>query len=320
MLAFIRLIRPLNLLLVVLCMYSMRYWVIGTLISQNGLELQLSNLNFFLLVLSAFCIAAAGNVINDYFDLKTDAINKPNKLIIGSQISPKAAIALHLVFNTIGISSAIYLSYSIGHLKFAAIHLFAATSLWFYSIYFKKHLLLSNLVVSLLAGLIPLLVAIYELPLLIDKYALHLDEIFLNSGYTSSFFFKVILFWVVAFAFFAFITNFIREVQKDLADIKGDQEAGRVTLPIRFGFKNVKIFVGILTLLWSVVLLYGQNYFLGDTFSLAYFVVLLVLPMIVSGILTLRANTPKQYSFASNITKIVMLLGVCFSYFIDKLL
>jgi len=300
-------------------MFCMRYWVIGTLIAQNQLELQLSTFNFSLLVLSAVLIAAAGNVINDYFDLKTDAINKPDKLIIGAEVSPKMAIGVHLVLNFLGIACAIYLSYQIGHLRFASVHVFAAASLWFYSIYFKKHLLLSNLVVSLLAGIVPFLVGLYEIPLLVKKYSIHLDELFQNSEFNSTFFFKVILFWILAFSFFAFITNFIREVQKDLADIRGDQEGGRVTLPIRFGFKRVKIFVAILTFIWSLTLLYGQYVFLGDTFSLAYFSVLLVLPMIISGILTLRAHTPKQYSMASNLTKVVMLLGVCFSFFIDKI-
>ena len=76
----------------------MRYCIISPFLQINNFSLQLDNLRFFLLVLTTILIAAAGYVINDYFDVRTDRINKPDKVIIDSGIHRRSAIFLHSIF------------------------------------------------------------------------------------------------------------------------------------------------------------------------------------------------------------------------------
>ena len=81
-----------------------------TLFRSLGFKLPISDFNFFLLVLSTVLIAAAGNAINDYFDLRTDRINKPDKIIVGRHIKRRVAMGAHLVMNMFGIAIGLYVA------------------------------------------------------------------------------------------------------------------------------------------------------------------------------------------------------------------
>ena len=119
--AFLRLIRVQNLLIIALTQYLMRYCIvepIAQLIGNGGVVdvvLQLSNLDFFLLSLSTVMVAAAGNIINDYFDLRIDRVNKPEKIIVGRYIKRRVAMGAHLVINGIGLVLGAYVAFKAGH-------------------------------------------------------------------------------------------------------------------------------------------------------------------------------------------------------------
>ena len=109
MIHFLRLIRVKNLIIIALTMYAVRffYFTIG---GKINVDIVFEQFNFFLLTLSTVCIAAAGNIINDYFDVKADKINRPEKLIVSKHISKRKAIIWHWTLNGIGFMIACFLS------------------------------------------------------------------------------------------------------------------------------------------------------------------------------------------------------------------
>ena len=149
--AFLKLIRFENLLIIVLTQYLIRYCIIDSLLYVRTefyvqkLYLQVSSLTFNLLVLSTVFITAAGYIINDYFDIKTDRINRPETIVIDRFIKRRWAMIFHITFNIIGILLGIYVAYDVGNLQLSFIHVISAGLLWHYSTTFKKQLLKAKL-------------------------------------------------------------------------------------------------------------------------------------------------------------------------------
>ncbi len=317
--SFIRLARPVNLLMVAYTMFAMRYWVIGTLIKPAHFEFQFPLWKFSLLVFSVVCIAAAGNIINDYFDAKIDNINKPDEVIVGYGVTRRMAMAGHFVLSAIGILTAVYLSWSIGKINLAGIHLFCAATLWYYSSVFKRQLFLGNFVIALLAGIVPLIVALYDLPILSMYYSTDLIQHF-SDPEQANYYIKIIYYWVLGFAAFAFLLNLIREMIKDLADVKGDRENGRETLPIVLGYLYTNIIITFFILLTSGLLGWVYISQINHSFSLAYFILFFGLPFIVVLALLWLKPEVKMYNWAGNFVKFVMFAGITYSFFIQKML
>ena len=96
------------------------------------LNCSILSLEFNLIVLSTILIAAAGNIINDYFDVKADRINKPERLIIGKYIKRRVAILTHWILNLIAFIIAIYLSWYLNTFFYLFIHLLSINCLWYY--------------------------------------------------------------------------------------------------------------------------------------------------------------------------------------------
>jgi 4-hydroxybenzoate polyprenyltransferase len=165
--AFIKLIRLPNLIIIVLTQYAIRYGIIYAILNSVSddveVSLLMSNLDFFLLCLSTVMIAAAGYIINDYFDVRVDRVNRPDKIIVGKHLKRRIAMGSHVIINSIAIIIAGYLAYKIGDWKLIFIQLLAAGALWYYSIIFKKQVLIGNIIVALLAALVPFVAGLYEL-------------------------------------------------------------------------------------------------------------------------------------------------------------
>lgn len=315
MIHFFRLIRLQNLLIIALTQYAMRWCIVkpilnGFPIKVNNqvypyvLELQFSDLHFFMLVMATICLTAAGYVINDYFDRKTDMVNRPDTVIIGRHINRRAAMALHIALNIIGVGLGLYISWIIHVWQLGFIFLITTGILWYYSTSYKRQFLIGNILVSLLTAMVPLLVAVYEIPPLNQFYR----EIILK--YHVNFF--VLFYWTAGFAFFAFLISFIREITKDIEDFEGDNAYACNTVPIVLGVIWSKViiiglFLITLTALWYVYFSYNT-----DIYSLWYYLFLSLL-MIVNSYLIIRANNKKDYHFSSNITKLIMLIGIGYS-------
>jgi len=316
--AILRLIRFQNLLIIAATQYIMRYCIIYPFLKINNFELQLSGFHFFLLVLSTVLIAAGGYVINDYFDTGTDRLNRPGKVVIDKSIQRRMAMLIHFSLNFTGIVIGIYLSFYIKVPELSVIFMLAAGLLWFYSTNYKRQFLVGNIVVSIMTGIVPLMVILYEMPLLNAKYGLIMLSYQANFNY--------IFFWIAAFSFFAFLTTLLREIIKDAEDFEGDSAFGMNTLPIIIGQKSTKIVISslivacliLLTLVFIRFLLYRGISL--DYLTAGYFLLFLVLPFLFLLYKIIIAQDKKDFYKASQITKFIMLTGILYSFVVRYIL
>jgi 4-hydroxybenzoate polyprenyltransferase len=306
MISFLKLVRVQNLLIIAFTQYVVRWCIVYPILKAKELELQLSDFNFFLLVLSTVIIAAAGYTINDYFDVKIDKVNKPNRLIIDKGIKRRIAMGAHTVMNIVAVLIALYVSYTIGNLKIAFIHFFCATGLWFYSTNFKRQFLIGNLVIAAFTSLVPLIVGIYEL---LPCYKTYLP-IYPHMSL------RIIWLHILGVSFFAFVTTLIREIIKDIEDVDGDKEFGCNTMPVVIGKNASKIIAVIITIFTMSCLCYFQifQWKNKDWLSFYYFMIALQLPFAFLIFKIITANTSAKYHTAGNISKLIMLLGVCYLF------
>ena len=262
MIHFIRLIRPLNLLIIAVTMYSVgAYLDLIYANSSNGIML-VQSFNFFLLVISTVMIAAAGNIINDYFDVRADRINRPEGTIIMKHIKRRWAIVYHWILNFIAFGIAIHLGLVLDTFWYVFIHLLSINFLWFYSMHLKRTLVIGNVVIAMLTALVPVLVGIYyqdyfRTAIIEEAYPFHLNN--------YKFFPLYIGFGI---GLFAFILNWTREIIKDMEDVKGDLVLKARTFPIVYGLQKSRtissIFILItMTLTFPVLWFWGRGYIDG---------------------------------------------------------
>jgi 4-hydroxybenzoate polyprenyltransferase len=313
--AFLQLIRWKNLLMVIATMLLMRYAVLAPIISKIGvilikgsgeeipMSLQFPWYNFALLVAATVFITAGGYVINDYFDIKTDLINK-GKVIVGTKIPRRKAMMWHSIFNIVGVAIGFYISYKAGYFWLGALFLVVSGLLYFYSASYKRQFLIGNIIVALLTGMVPMLVVFYEWPALYKYYTL--NAIILPR-------INFIIYWVGGFALFAFLTNLIREIIKDIEDFEGDIAYGRNTVPVVIGVLSSKI-ISICLIIITIILLYlTWYYFVNDLITLIYISAAIVLPLLFAIYKLVISHEKKQLHSASSIMKIVMLTGILYS-------
>ncbi|MFA6261793.1 MAG: geranylgeranylglycerol-phosphate geranylgeranyltransferase [Bacteroidia bacterium] len=244
--------------------------------------------SFVLVLLATMMAAAGGYVINDYHDIKTDRVNKPNRVIIGQQISRRQGMALHLSLSGI----AILLGWSV-NLKVSIAVLCCCLVLWAYAITFKKQFLTGNLIVASLSAFTLLI-------LQISGIQLHHELLWTYAG-------------------IAFLISLIREIIKDMEDIEGDRLDQCKTLPIVWGIKRSKQFVFLLNLLLLAQIsgfvyivmhptfsakLWNQNYFLW------YSSLFILLPVLTTMYRLLKAETKTDFGHLSNWYKFIMLTGI----------
>jgi 4-hydroxybenzoate polyprenyltransferase len=319
---FFLLIRPINLLIIALTMYSVRLFVLTyekfyrvKYIGENG-----ENLDFFLLVFSTVLIAAAGNVINDYFDVQADRINKPKRVIIGKYINRRWAILSHTLLNIIAFGIAIYLSVKYHTFWYVFIHLLSMNALWLYSLFLKKKPLIGNFLIAGLTALVPILCGVhfyvYGKIFIQDGPVYHsLFEYWFNSLMDNG---NVI--WL--FAFFAFVNNFAREIIKDVEDIEGDTVVSAKTLPIMYGVKTAKIWIVTLLIIpiifFSILFFFHQRKLDFDVWHHVQIFVPVLLSLImdfIAIILTIRSDSKSGFLKADQWVKYAMVSGVATSVY-----
>ncbi len=319
---FLNLVRWPNLLIVALTMILMRYAVIEPVISKitvelaNGtgsqvpLSLQFPWYQFLILVVATLLITAGGYVINDYFDIKTDLINK-GEVIVGTKIPRRKAMMWHNVLNFAGVTAGFYISWKAGYFWMGTLFLIVSGLLYFYSASYKRQFLIGNIIVALLTAMVPMLVVIFEWPALYRYYAA-------NAVTPPQL--GIILYWVGGFAIFAFMTTLIREIIKDIEDFEGDMAYGRNTIPVVTGTLTARI-ISIFLITATIGLLYIVWYFfLHDKITLIYISCALVLPLLYVIYQLVINTTKKQLHNASRLMKIVMIAGVLYSVVVKVIL
>ena len=317
MFAFLKLIRFKNLLIIGFTQYAIRHCLMSPILHLSNFNLQMQEWEFFLLVLATIFITAGGYIINDYFDHRIDAVNKPEKIIIDKEIKRRVAMGAHAVLSTVGVSIGIYIAWK-SNLLLSGGTMFClmVIGLWYYSTHFKYQFLTGNLIVSLLTATAPFMVLFFELPLIIKKYNAELLVQLKDYGFAIN---TTLLLWVGAYTLFAFLTTLIREILKDMEDMEGDKEFGCKTLPIVIGINKSKLVLFGLILITIIGIGVCQNYLtsrLKVNFSALYFLIFVQLPFLFLLIYIIRSKEKKQFHFASQVIKGIMLAGVCYLLFL----
>ncbi|MEP3838472.1 MAG: geranylgeranylglycerol-phosphate geranylgeranyltransferase [Algibacter sp.] len=289
----LNLIRWKNLLMIALVQLLIKY----AFLEPFGVETSLDGLGITLLILATISIAAAGNIINDIYDVETDLVNKPTRVIINKHISEKTAYTLFIFFNVIGVGTGFYLSHLVGRAPFFTIFVLISILLYVYATYLKGTLLVGNIVISFLVSLSIIIVGIFELIPVMTTSNQDLQTVF----------FKVIL----DYAIFAFLINLLREIAKDIEDINGDYKAGLNTLPIAIGRARSKnILTGLSLFPLMGVVFYVVSNLYKHPIAVGYFLIFIVGPLMYTSIKTFKAKTKKDMHHISVMYKIIMLFGM----------
>lgn len=297
---FLRLIRWPNLMIIVLTQVLVRYCVISPFLRTENQHLQLSETGFVLLVLATVLIAAAGYIINDYFDVYIDRVNKPERVIIGKHIDGRMAILLHWILNIAAIIAGFMVSFSTASFGLGLIFPVTAIVLWLYSAKYKRRLITGNLIVSLLSALVVLIVWFFEYFTFIDI----VDGVPVISKSIS---------WVVwLYAAFAFFVTLVREIVKDIEDMEGDAAAGCKTIPVVYGIPVSKIIALSITILTILLLAAGQYLLLLQGMKLIawYYVVPVQVLMIRLVIRIRKAKEHAEFRSPGNLAKVIMVAGI----------
>ncbi|UZD22680.1 geranylgeranylglycerol-phosphate geranylgeranyltransferase [Algoriphagus halophytocola] len=264
--------RPINLLMVAFSQLMTAFFLVES--TNSGLPV-LQDYKLYLMVFSTSLITAAGYMINDYYDVKIDYVNRPGEVVVGKGIKRRVVILLHTILNISAIAIGLMVSPKVAMINFGAAFL-----LWLYSNKLKREPFIGNLTVAFLTGL-----AIFLIGFHYQKSEL----------------------LVLTYAIFAFFLNLIREIIKDIEDRPGDRKHGCRTLPIVIGFRKTK---GVIFLIAAVfvcailIVTFKLNrplifyYFSGLGLFFTYFMYLIY-----------QADRKDHFTQLSALAKILMLVG-----------
>lgn len=303
---FIRLIRPLNLIIIALTMYGLG-WYFDPMEGCSCTYI-VTDWPFFLLVFSTVLIAAGGNIINDYFDVRADRVNKPHRLIITKHIKKRTAIVMHWTINLIAFSIAIYLTWFMDSFWYLFIHLFSINVLWFYSMYFKRRFLTGNILIAALTALVPVLVGIFFFQQNLARQDWYNMKLFpFNVKEITPI---IILYISVGLAIFAFLMNLAREIVKDMEDVEGDKKLNAKTLPISWGTKKSKWFIGIT--LFAAICAATMLIYLIEAFTFTTVLpgIIAALIIFIAMFLVSSAASKSDYRRINHFIKLAMIVGL----------
>lgn len=279
-LSLLSVVRGYNIAIIVLAQYLAAIFIFSP---EKSLKEILFNLDLYFIVLATICVIAAGYIINNFYDSKKDKINKPVKSRIDNIVGQQTKLNIYFLLNFVGVSFAYLVSWRAA--LFFSVYIFL---IWFYSHKLKKYPLTGLFSAAILAILPFFAIFIY---------------------YKN---FSTIIFTHAAFLFFVLM---IRELTKDLENIKGDIAQNYQTIPVKYGEYFTKLLVTILVVftldpiyfLWKypeIGLMKYYFYFVGIVFVLFLF-------------LLWKANTKKDYVILHNIIKLIIVIGVMSLMLID---
>lgn len=271
--------------------------------SENGINARLGMQHFMLIIISSLLIAAAGNIINDYFDRNIDEINKPEKKIVDKLIKRRWVIVMHIFFSLVAIVAGFYVDSQTPVFWLGFSNGICVLLLFGYSISLKKKLLVGNVLISVLTAWVILVcfLCYYR-----SFYCANCDTA-VFSGLINRFMRISIL-----YAGFAFVISLIREVVKDMEDMEGDRKYGCNTIPISWGIPAAKVFVAVwlVVLIGMIAIVQVYAWQLGWYWSAAYSILLIIAPLVWILRKLYQAKVTKDYHHLSTVIKLVMLAGL----------
>ena len=297
LLAFLKLVRLPNLIFIILTQALFQYCVYYPLFSGRVPQNDISRMIF--IVLASVFIAAAGYIINDYFDINIDEVNKPHRMVVDKIINRRWAIAWHFILSASGVICTIIALPILQKWYLILANMACVALLWLYSTNFKKSLLIGNIVIALLTAWTILIIFFSKISL---------ADAFGNEDMAEHKFFRI----AFLYAGFAFISTLIREAIKDMEDREGDEKYGCRTMPIVWGMNAAKVYVAVWLIALIAILVLVQVYVLQFRWwwPAVYSIALIILPLVYIFYRLFKANTAKDFHSLSNWTKLVMLTGI----------
>lgn len=304
-----RLVRWSNLLFLAALVWVMEKWVATPILVKAAFGEQLPGYILWLIILATVLIAAGGYVINDYFDVKIDRINRPDEVIVTRSISKPAAMRLSMILSGVGIACGIAVAVLLRSLTIGILFVLIPGLLWFYSSSYKRLFMVGNLIIALLAGVTPIVVAMTNVAVLQLRYETILPYTTLVHDIYA---------WLGGFALFAFLLTWIREIIKDMQDQMGDRELECHSMPVVWGEKWTKVFVtglivvtlAIIGHLWWHILPFPTTW---TSLSTRYIALGIVTPLLCTIWLLWSAKIPSDYKACQQVVKFTMLIGMLYS-------
>lgn len=314
----LQLVRFSNLFFLGVLVYVMDKWVVSYVLDAEMFYGQ--GLPWYILLLIAaatILIAAGGYVINDYFDIKIDRINRPDQLIVTQYISKETAMRLSIGLSGVGMVCGLVVAFLLRSTTIGILFAIIPGLLWFYSSSYKRLLIVGNVTIALLSATSILMIAIANVANLQLKFGdlqHKFGDILLYTNLTDK-----IYAWVGGFSLFAFLLTWIREIVKDLQDQMGDREYECHSMPIVWGNTATKIVVTALILLttvligwfWYSILPFGHSW---QSFSTRYIVLAIIIPLWGALWLLWAAKIPSDYRTCQLVLKLTMFLGMLYSF------
>jgi 4-hydroxybenzoate polyprenyltransferase len=298
--AFFKLIRWPNLFFIALTQALFHFCILVPIFSNERTNTVFNTSLLGWTIAASVLIAAGGYIINDYFDINIDQINKPGRQIIGKHISRRGAILWHSVLSFVGVVISFYIGWKLRLWWIGVANTGCTFLLFVYSTTFKKRFLSGNIIISMLTAWS---VAILGLATFFRVYG--------NEAYRGVAYDKILRFTIL-YAGFAFIISLIREAIKDMEDMQGDVKYGCRTLPIVGGINAAKTYVVVWMVVLIGVLLIVQFYALQFNWWIAviYSFFFLIIPLLYAFQQMFRVKTSMDFHRLSSITKLVMMLGI----------
>lgn len=299
MYAYLRLIRLHHLVLIAALQCFIRYFLLIPLLAAADVVPVLSDQYFYLLVASCFFLAAAGYIINDYFDLKTDYINRPEQVLIGKNISRRVAMAMHLGLTFIGIVLMAFVAYKIQLTFLVIIGLMVSGLLWYYSTTYKHQFVVGNFVIALLAFLVVMMVPLFE-------------PEFFKLLYSDNKEVGQVIGMVIGFyAIVVFLMAFVHTLVKDMEDMEGDSKVASNTIPLVVGIHSSRWIVMCILLLIMIIVGYVQSIQLASETNIHFFYLLITiqLPLLLAGYFTYMGEQAEDFKIVKMLLNVVMYTG-----------
>ena len=310
-----RLVRWGNLLFLGALVWVMEKWVAVPILNAAAYGEQMPWYILLLLEIAVILIAAGGYVINDYFDVKIDRINRPDAVIVTRTISKPAAMRLSICLSAAGAACGILEAILLRSMTIGILFVIVPGLLWFYSSSYKRLFMIGNLTIALLAAVTPMLVAITNVAILQLRFETILPYISLPHDLYA---------WLGGFALFAFLLTWIREIIKDMQDQMGDRELECHSMPVVWGDLWTKVFVTALIILTLAII--GHIWYrllpfpIGWTsLSTRYIALGVVVPLLSAIWLLWSAKIPSDYKSCQQVIKFAMLIGMLYGYVIMRL-
>ncbi|MEN8187704.1 MAG: geranylgeranylglycerol-phosphate geranylgeranyltransferase [Bacteroidota bacterium] len=279
-LSMLSVVRGYNIFIIVLAQYLAAIFIFSP---EKSLKDILFDIDLYFIVLATICVIAAGYIINNFYDAEKDQINKPIKSKIDSIVSQKTKLNIYFLLNFVGVAIAFLVSWRAA--LFFSVYIFL---IWIYSHKLKRYPLLG----------------------LFSAATLALLPFFAIFVYYKNF--STIIF---THALFLFLVLMIKELVKDLENIKGDVAQNYQTIPVKYGEYFTKLLITILVIFTLDPIYFISKY--PEIGKMMYYFYFAGISLIVFLVFLWKAKTKKDYIILHNIIKLIIVIGVLSLMLID---